>query len=276
MATSLDGLLPFLAEKVAPLCHAIFEVDSCIASTNVAAHVCEYFGLGAFPQQVRVQVYNPRAAEKVRTEGNDGRFDGTDGAYGLLIAGTGKFGDGRWDGHLVAVVPFFDDLFVLDMTVAQFARPEWDIVVPSAAVIQLHERWDPHDESSYSAYEGPNGVVLCYSPMLADQAGFRDAADWVDPAGVIRRIAGMVVVGYKRWEQGEDVEFVVHDRGEVDLCDAKTMRIAGRQDVCAGPLGHTDGNHEYVSQDVAEKGRARLGLPTIEIVGKGQRAVQIA
>lgn len=190
----MSRLLEFLVNQGADACQQVFAADSCIASTNVALTVFDYFEVGAYAKQVKTAVWR------------------LDNSYALAIEGTGTHSEKKWDGHLVCIVPVGDDQYLLDMTSAQFSRPEHGLVVPPACVMQLPDDWDSFSTESKVSYaiKGEPEVGIQYQVIDADETGWRSSGDWSDTYGGVKAVAGLIVRAFREKEHGHDIEWDIN------------------------------------------------------------------
>lgn len=187
----LARLLHFLAHEGAELCQGMFDADSCIASTNVALKVLDYFDVCAYPKQVRCDFWL------------------LDQSYGVGIGGSGSHSEARWDGHLVIVVPIGDTQVLLDMTSAQFSRPKQGLEVPPALTVELPEEWDSFSTESVASYRIGQDRAMRYIPIDADETGWRTSGDWTDVHGGVRAAAALIVRAFREKEHGHDIEWEI-------------------------------------------------------------------
>lgn len=193
----LNRLLQFVAGDGAKLCQSLFSKDSCIASSNVALKVFDYFDVGAYAKQVKAEAWR------------------RDGSFGIAIAGTGTWSDNRWDGHLVVIVPIGDQQFLLDMTSGQLSRPERSLTVPDSMLLELGEEWDSFStEGGIAAFatatdDDPDAIAFRYQVIDTDESGWRSSGDWADSYGGIREAAALIVRAFKEKERGNDIEWDV-------------------------------------------------------------------
>jgi len=248
-APLIERLLHFLVHKGAELLHEVFGADSCIASTATALRVLDYFEIGAYARPVRASLLTMAAYEVTQRETEYDLTGTTPGLYACSIRGTGEVRDngGRWDGHLVAIVPDGDDQYLLDMTIGQFARPEHGLTPSRAILCPLPDDWDSFAASHVSymianTHTVKDAYVLQYQIMTEhDDEGWRKSGDWLDPMGGIRVMTTTIIRAFKDWDQGYDI------RWDITLDDGRKR----------GSVGHVRGGLREGAGDSA-------GLPAVD------------
>jgi hypothetical protein len=153
-----------------------WRADSCIAATRITKAVLDYFGYSVRPAAVRVAGFTATAwsdAQAGRTGNDPAR-----GAWSVGVVGSGAIRDGRWDGHLVAIV---EGCWLLDASVEQLNRPEHGLqFAPSAC--PLPDGWP---ETPLLLRQNSTGSVLTYRSM-PDRQAWRRTADWSGQPTLVR------------------------------------------------------------------------------------------
>lgn len=207
------ALLEFLLNQGSEMLHNVFGADSCIASTSIALRVLDYFDVGAFAKPVRTSLITALGLQLLQSDPEADLTGTTPGAYCCAIAGTGAVNGDRWDGHLVAIVPVGDELYLLDMTVGQFAHPEQGLNVPRACLVELPDDYDVFANSAAS-FGSSDGVAITYTILTEiDNGSWQDSGDWRDLVGGCRYLAGRIIQAFLDWEKGYDIEWDIR-RGQ--------------------------------------------------------------
>lgn len=108
-----------------------FRADSCIASTAVGIDVLSHFNIVAEPLAVRTLIFNEQFANRLSnlkswpTKQQVEAWSEEDGSYSVGI-GVGTQQANKWAGHLVVLV---EKQFVLDLSIDQASRPQYNIVL---------------------------------------------------------------------------------------------------------------------------------------------------
>lgn len=148
--------------------------DSCIASTRVLLETLKAFGVEGRATPTRVAVFNPTAWKLAREQVPVTAW--SDGAWSVGVEGDGEALDGRWNGHLVAVLPrFVPGRVLIDPSGDQFSRPERSIAA-TALIATLPPLWTPVDPLVVEPEE-VDGPTYVYAPLVKSP-GWRDAPDW--------------------------------------------------------------------------------------------------
>lgn len=203
--TSKD--LPFINALVAILagvpnraCHEVYHTASCIAQSRIFLDVLDHFGVEAMPLPVRTSVHNDLHMQAIANPA----LAEIPGQATVRIKGTGDVdnkidrdtGDSyeRWDGHLVVWIPSIRTLF--DPTIGQFSHPELGMPLPNGIVLQPPDDYpfDPTDPESMLAFEGDEGQVVQYEPLVdIDHAGWQSCPDWNDQYGLGQRMQAVII-----------------------------------------------------------------------------------
>jgi hypothetical protein len=169
-----------------------FDADSCIASTRAVMEVLRYYATPARAVAVRVVVWNRLAAEL--TEQKIPKEEWPAEAWSVGIAGKSRWtGDGRWDGHLVAVTP----TRLLDVSMDQMDRPRKGIHLPPGAFV-LPDDGLPEGEFGFRR---DDGIVVLYE--ATGDGFFRRSSNWSGKHPDIRRaVAAAIRQLNERWADG--------------------------------------------------------------------------
>ena len=164
-----------------------FRHDSCIASTRVTLEVCRYWGLAARPQAVKVQAFTPQAWQQRAALRNVPVDKWPKGAWSVGIAGSGKHGPGRWDGHLVAL----HGRWLIDPSLDQLARPQHGLLVLASA-FRMPEQWGGAlAEDEVGMVTMPDGTVIIYESL--DDQEWRQSPNWSAKSPAIKRVTGAAI-----------------------------------------------------------------------------------
>jgi hypothetical protein len=155
--------------------------DSCISSTKILVKLARALGLKAEPQSVVGEVFNPAMArwldehswDPPNTRAEQERLAKIGGRF--LVVGyedhpDAHKEDGRWNGHLVAVV---EGQWMFDLTFDQFHRPQKSIPVLGPLVVP----WTPEG----TAQKRDDGVAMRFFPRGEESSQTREyetAPDW--------------------------------------------------------------------------------------------------
>jgi len=155
-----------------------YRPDSCIASARAVIDVCGYFGIKAKPQPVRLMVWNRLGAELAAAKLPVDQWPAA--AWSVGIEATGDYGNGRWDGHLVAVT----GTHLIDASLDQASRPDKGITVGPRAEL-LPAGWPQRIVRA-----APRGAVVAWEPV--EDEHYRDSPNW-KPSAVRARVCGAAI-----------------------------------------------------------------------------------
>jgi hypothetical protein len=155
-----------LAKRCRALTLAAFPAHktSCIETTAVFARVAELLGAPATRLVCQVQAFSPKLAEQIRTNSVDEGSIGQPGIWSLAVGlpdyshdtvGLIDEAANRFVGHVVCVA----EDHLIDPTVDQLSRPEWDMPLTEPALFKLDER---AKSTQVAVTRTAHGVVLKY------------------------------------------------------------------------------------------------------------------
>jgi hypothetical protein len=149
------------------------KANHCILAARVAVEVGTYFGVPITERAACCLVANTKGWRLILAEVPVA--DWPDDAWSLGIDPRDPRNDGLngYAGHVIAESAHY----LLDLSAAQFNRPERGLVIDEPMILP---RPDPPDTTETWTYGGPNGTVMVYAP-LADRR-YRRAPDWRDEA----------------------------------------------------------------------------------------------
>jgi hypothetical protein len=171
-----------------------YRPDCCIAATRALIDVLDYFRLTARPLSVIATVFNPAMSERIEREGmptlEEAERDWFPrGCYSLAV-GIGDPEPGKWPGHLVATL---GGKVLIDLTLDQANRPQYDIVLPMPIVAPLSPGFLTEEGQMAGLV---NGCRIIYEARPADRS-FERSNDWKSRkrhhavvAAAIRRLKG--------------------------------------------------------------------------------------
>jgi hypothetical protein len=107
-----------------------FRADSCIVSTAVGIDILNHFNVMAEPLAVRTSIFNEPFASrlsKLQSWPNKKQVEewSKEGSYSVGI-GFGAQQVDKWAGHLVVLV---EKQFILDLSIDQASRPQYNMVL---------------------------------------------------------------------------------------------------------------------------------------------------
>lgn len=173
-----DEALSLLAHMLPPircLTRQVLRADSCIASTKIVIGLAQALGLSAEPRSIVGEVFNPVMGQWLvaneRPWSRDEQIALAAAGGRCLVVGyddhpDAEKDDGRWNGHLVAVV---EDRVLVDLTFDQFNRPAKGIPVDGP----LFAPWRP---GLGTARIRDDGVLLRFMPGGSNE--YETAPDW--------------------------------------------------------------------------------------------------
>lgn len=137
---------------------------SCIETSEIFVRAAELLGLPATRMVCQVVAYSPKLAEQLRTDSVDKSSIGQPGIWSVGV-GIPQYADdyvGRVDdannrfvGHVVCLAG--DHL--VDPSVDQLSRPQWDMPIPSPVLFELDERMKT---AQVAVTQTSHGVLLKY------------------------------------------------------------------------------------------------------------------
>lgn len=181
--------------------------DVCIAATRLALEILAPLGYDVKPLPVRLFAYNAIWIQKALAAGHhpkseqEGQQWQAEGAW-AVGAGIGHRDDrdapygrneaiGRFNGHLVLIV---NRDYLLDLSLAQIARPERNIYAEQPLVVRLDSRAFLHGTRAFVArYQAADHdeVMLEYQAVPGDRT-YRRTADWTHNSEAWKTIAERV------------------------------------------------------------------------------------
>lgn len=153
--------------------------DICVLSTRLGYDVLRYFGVESRPVVVRALAFNPAAVAWIDEHGLDlsdeqkEEYDAS-GAWVVAIDEEDHGIPGRFPGHLVLHVP--SERALVDLSLAQFARPNRGIVLPDAHIFDVPE--DFFRDNGQVVYSLDGGGKLIYGYRKRAARDFRSSGDW--------------------------------------------------------------------------------------------------
>jgi hypothetical protein len=172
-------------------------LDCCIASTNVAIRVLRHFGIPAYPLPVKVLVFNPQYVKLIEAGNIPWATPGIDivkwcdehSAWSIgLGSGLATPERGRWDGHLIAIVPTLKRF--IDMSIEQAARPHKGIFIEGQLVGQYPAQFPLHEKTIQ--FEATNGALMIYE-ATPERTEYTQAKDWkANVQDIVRDIIAQV------------------------------------------------------------------------------------
>jgi len=160
-------------------------VDSCVRSTKILVQVGNLLGVKVEPLTVEANVFNPPFAKEIikynwdipenvlETLEAKGCYQG--------VLGSRRDADrvpkpGKWPGHLVAIVHTPKHPVLVDLSLDQITRPQWDVLIEEPFVYPLTEPGflaGTHDIAAEV-----NDLVYLYCSAPEDRS-YEEAVDWI-------------------------------------------------------------------------------------------------
>lgn len=154
--------------------------DLCVLGTRIGYDACRYFEIDAKPCCVRTIAFNQDWYEHYVATGCDldhpswESFMGENGnAWSVVVDESERDEPGRYAGHLVLLAEP-DDLYLLDLTMRQFARPERGMLFPDAYKTRLDR--DAFARGEPIMLSEPPGYLLYR--LRTDAPDYRRGGDW--------------------------------------------------------------------------------------------------
>lgn len=144
-----------VAQAALPVYKEMFTAHCCLNGTRCIIEVLRAFGVQARPVSVTAIAANRVWVERIKAK--LAPLDDPDAwAIGVDTAGSGE--EGKWPGHLVALV---EGRWLLDVSAGQMNRPERNILIPTFFVAEWNgKKTQPYDLS--------DGGVVEYAPRRYD------------------------------------------------------------------------------------------------------------
>lgn len=186
MRRELEEILPHLDKVVRPVMLQRCVSNCCIATVSALRQVLRQYGHRSEPLPCEVRIYNPELARRMKLgqripEDPDATWFKITGCYSLgIIRESANVGPpipgGRFGGHLALFVPVENSGLIIDASIAQASRPQYNIKLPQMLRISDVSLASLKKERCRVRVE-VNGCLLDYTPILDDQT-FRTAVDW--------------------------------------------------------------------------------------------------
>lgn len=166
---STQQILDLFVERAPAVLNDRFQQDRCLNATRIVVEVMKRFSLSAQPTSVIATAMNGVYADRVRNMGREPTK--VDVEEWIRIGGwavgidTQAAEDGKWAGHLVAVV---GKDWLVDAASGQFSRPDRNLTVPDVFAGAVGPRWLKGKEGAN--FQGPDGSVLCYRVREGDSS----------------------------------------------------------------------------------------------------------
>lgn len=146
------------------------DLESCITGARVAFDVCRAHDIRVRALSTKVRIYNaPMVARMVRGEVPSDvqeidRWNREDGSWNVGIGGFGYDKPDHFDGHLVVIA---DERVLVDPTLPQANRPQYDIELSGLAG-RIPDGW-PRRENDVPIQLEQNGCVVTYEAQADDR-----------------------------------------------------------------------------------------------------------
>ena len=203
------AVLQALVDCAPPLWREHFRPDCCIAATRIGIEALRYFGIAAVPQPCQVRALNNQMAAHIeRDEIDDVRtceyWTPIDGSWGVGIGYHDPARDPAperpgWNGHLVLCCNRLEAPVLVDLSIAQAARPQHAMLF-EPFIGTLPPGW-PTAPADHVVFRFDEGVL---SYVATADRGYESAPDWTvrefrPIAGeLIRRMKGALRNGKER------------------------------------------------------------------------------